>query len=229
MCLLNAMQFWTSCQIFLTASILAAHLFSLPKLYTMGQTIWLSGFVVPMLSLSLLGPSQPDSETMNISTGKNSIHVDQDSIRYALWCYGLRFFPTAVILVLAHGLSALEETTNPHFNMVTTELYLIAISVSFLFRARHFWKRSPRHNMVWIRSLVVLIVAQVIYSLAALFTSDDLSTLPSLPTLVIWLTFLPIVVGFNEAVKRCEIKGEVRYQKRQRLEFGTKLGINSPF
>jgi hypothetical protein len=30
-------------------------------------------------------------------------------------------------------------------------------------------------------------------------------------------------------VKRQAIKVEVRYQKRERLEFGTKLGINSPF
>jgi hypothetical protein len=33
----------------------------------------------------------------------------------------------------------------------------------------------------------------------------------------------------NEMIKRQEIKVNVRFQKRARLEFGTKLGINSPF
>ena len=40
---------------------------------------------------------------------------------------------------------------------------------------------------------------------------------------------LLLVLLLNECVKRQAIKVEVRYQKRERLEFGTKLGMNSPF
>jgi hypothetical protein len=46
---------------------------------------------------------------------------------------------------------------------------------------------------------------------------------------IIWVCGLLIVVGINEVVKRLEVKVDVRYQKRERLEFGTKLGMNSPF
>jgi len=46
-----------------------------------------------------------------------------------------------------------------------------------------------------------------------------------------WLGFLwPLpLVALNELVKHYEIKMNVRHQKRERLEFGTKLGMNSPF
>ncbi len=46
---------------------------------------------------------------------------------------------------------------------------------------------------------------------------------------LLWSLGLLLVLAVNEVVKRQEIKVEVRYQKRERLEFGTKLGINSPF
>ena len=40
---------------------------------------------------------------------------------------------------------------------------------------------------------------------------------------------MPLICVTNELIKRQEIKVNVRFQKRARLEFGTKLGINSPF
>ena len=40
---------------------------------------------------------------------------------------------------------------------------------------------------------------------------------------------VPIVIAINEFVKRKEIKVETRHQRRQKLDFGTKLGMNSPF
>jgi hypothetical protein len=52
---------------------------------------------------------------------------------------------------------------------------------------------------------------------------------PPLHVWLIWSLGLPTVLALNEVIKRQEIKVEVRYQKRQRLEFQTKLGINSPF
>lgn len=40
---------------------------------------------------------------------------------------------------------------------------------------------------------------------------------------------LILVVIINEIVKLHEIRVRVRYQKRQKLQFETKLGMNSPF
>ncbi|KAJ7316020.1 hypothetical protein JRQ81_002182 [Phrynocephalus forsythii] len=43
------------------------------------------------------------------------------------------------------------------------------------------------------------------------------------------LLSLILVVIINEVVKLHEIRVRVRYQKRQKLQFETKLGMNSPF
>lgn len=52
---------------------------------------------------------------------------------------------------------------------------------------------------------------------------------PPVHVWLIWSIGLPVVIILNEIIKRQEIKMEGRYQRRQRLEFQTKLGINSPF
>ena len=160
--------------------------------------------------------------------GKNQVIVDTNSVQYALWCYGLRFAPTIALLTLGHGLAALESSENTHLNLIMVQIYLIAISLSFIFRARHIWQRHPGHNKVWLWTILVLFIFQCVYSAFVTGLSNEFS-MPLSSTWITWFCGIPFVIGFNEAVKRYEIKGEVRYQKRQRLEFGTKLGINSPF
>ena len=70
-------------------------------------------------------------------------------------------------------------------------------------------------------------LVQGIYSVIVLFFGQF--HIPPSPCWIVWICGLPLVIAFNEIIKRYEIKSEVRYQKRQRLEFGTKLGMNSPF
>ena len=103
------------------------------------------------------------------------------------------------------------------------------ISLSFLFRGQHLWQQHPGQNPVWLWTCFSLALGQTLYSSTVVFLSQSSFELPSNGCLVVWLCGIPLVVAFNEMVKRYEIKSEVRYQKRQRLEFGTKLGINSPF
>ena len=52
---------------------------------------------------------------------------------------------------------------------------------------------------------------------------------PSTHVGMIWGAGVLLVILLNECVVKQEIKVEFRYQRRERLEFGTKLGINSPF
>ena len=42
------------------------------------------------------------------SSGKNSVPLNGDSVKYAAWCYGLRFAPTIVILFFCHLLNILD-------------------------------------------------------------------------------------------------------------------------
>ena len=192
--------------------------------------MWLSLGAIPALSVALLGPRRPLDDIMTNSTGKNSVSVDRDTVQHALWCYGLRFFPTSVMLILAHGLAAMEDVTNHHLNTSVTALYLVAISVSFLFRSKQISRNHLLFNPFW-KCVIIVLGGFELFRASMVFSNVLMpdSGRPNWHYHGLWVCFLPLVIGFNEAIKRCEIKGEVRFQKRQRLEFGTKLGINSPF
>jgi hypothetical protein len=87
---------------------LISQFLTLPLFLTPGQTLWLTIFVIPMLSMSLLGPKSPDKDVMNVSTGKNQVVVDQNGIKYSLFCYGPKFAPALTILILCQGLKNSE-------------------------------------------------------------------------------------------------------------------------
>ncbi len=115
-------------------------------------------------------------------------------------------------------------------NLCFLHLYLVAVSASFICRGHQLWQRHPGHCPAWIWSSALLTAAVLLYSLSLglTFCSECFFPVP-LSAWLILLLGLPVVMAVNEVIKRQEIKVEVRYQKRERLEFGTKLGINSPF
>ena len=99
---------------------------ALPLFLTPGQTLWLTIFVIPMLSMSLLGPKSPDKDVMNISTGKNQVIVDRNGIKYSLFCYGSKFAPALTILILSQGLKN-----------------RVSIKVETLWKGHKIWKNLP--------------------------------------------------------------------------------------
>ena len=98
---INAIKFWFCCLLALSGLQLASLLLTTPLFLTTGQTLWLTLLVVPLLSLCLI-VKKADPAVMNVSTGKSTIPVDWDAARYAAWCYGSRFAPSALILVVCH-------------------------------------------------------------------------------------------------------------------------------
>ena len=76
-------------------------------------------------------------------------------------------------------------------------------------------------------SALAIVVALYVSIAAATVTAGFIA--PSTHVCVIWGAGVLLVVLLNELVVKQEIKVEFRYQRRERLEFGTKLGINSPF
>ena len=278
--LLNVLKFWTCCLVLLSFLQLIPLLLTLPAFLTLGQVIWMTFLFVPLLSLSLMG-TKKDPNLMNISTGKNVVNVSADATRFAAWCYGTRFLPALVILVLAHVMTVAHVLTPEdvcvarnrtlvHVDENTTELvaydcldvpanaselsyddewlegamlypqvlnfvfvflYLAVISVSFVSRTHQLWqKRNVAHNplfLVVVTSLTTFLLFYAAVSIA--FPMEEGVTVPPVHVWATWLAGLVLVLGVNELVKRQEIKVEVRHQKRERLEFGTKLGMNSPF
>lgn len=117
-----------------------------------------------------------------------------------------------------------------YFNFVFTFLYLTCISMSFVNRNCQIWQRHPCHNHAWISIVVALCTTMLFLTISTLLVFERYPRFFGIIWVwVIWFLGLILIAGINEVVKRQEIKVEVRHQKRERLEFGTKLGMNSPF
>uniref|UniRef100_A0A8C7JGQ7 Transmembrane protein 94 n=1 Tax=Oncorhynchus kisutch TaxID=8019 RepID=A0A8C7JGQ7_ONCKI len=115
-------------------------------------------------------------------------------------------------------------------------LHTVVISLSYVHRSQPLWKKNPFSNTWWCLTVPVVLLGQLVQAtvdyqlwqdrLAHL--TFDLKDIPMLAWLFVSLSSL-VVVLLNEAVKLHEIRVRVRYQKRQKLQFETKLGMNSPF
>ena len=112
-------------------------------------------------------------------------------------------------------------------NMTFVTISVVLASLSYVSRTDHFWQyKLWRSWHIMVASLVVVTV-QVLYFMVRLLP-EHLHTLP-VWAWAVHLGSIPVVLVVNELVKRHEIKLNVRFQKRARLDFNTKLGINSPF
>ncbi|XP_047465061.1 transmembrane protein 94 isoform X2 [Mugil cephalus] len=115
-------------------------------------------------------------------------------------------------------------------------LHTAVISLSYVHRSQSMWRKSPFSNTWWCLTVPVVLLGQVVQATLDYLLWRDRSSLltfnlddiPREAWLVASLSPL-LVVLVNEVVKLHEIRVRVRYQKRQKLQFETKLGMNSPF
>ena len=79
-----------------------------------------------------------DPNVMNISTGKNTIPLNSDTTRYAIWCYGTRFIPTGIILIICHALTIAHllkacsepQTTDEALSNITLPVQILGTNQS---------------------------------------------------------------------------------------------------
>nr|XP_031324931.1 transmembrane protein 94 isoform X1 [Camelus dromedarius] len=117
-----------------------------------------------------------------------------------------------------------------------TVLHTVFISITHVHRTKPLWRKSPLTNLWWAVTVPVVLLGQVVQTAVdlQLWTHTDshvhfgLEDVPLLTWLLGCLSLVLVVVT-NEIVKLHEIRVRVRYQKRQKLQFETKLGMNSPF
>lgn len=115
-------------------------------------------------------------------------------------------------------------------------LHTVFISLSYVHRSQPLWRKSPFSNTWWCLTVPVVLLGQLVqatvdYQLWQDRSSPltfDLGDIP-LPAWLLGSLSVLLAVLLNEAVKLHEIRVRVRYQKRQKLQFETKLGMNSPF
>ena len=162
-----------------------------------------------------------------------------------MWCYGLRFLPALVSTTTAHLLTILhlqtlctDQANCSSFltnklsfltdaNMTFVTISLVITSLSYVSRTDHLWQYKVWRSWHIMAASLVVVLVQLFYFLARMIPMH-LHTLP-LWAWVMHLGSIPLVLVVNELVKRHEIKLNIRFQKRARLDFNTKLGINSPF
>ncbi|KAJ0177027.1 hypothetical protein K1T71_007036 [Dendrolimus kikuchii] len=125
-----------------------------------------------------------------------------------------------------------------HITLVLITLHLIIISLSFVHRQSSIWQRRFWTNRVWSVTVVLLIIAQTIFScvmLSGRYGYCERWSLCEYTYQVPWslaaayVASLLLIFALNEFIKWQEIKADGRNQRRARLDFGTKLGMNSPF
>uniref|UniRef100_A0A5S6QK89 Cation-transporting P-type ATPase C-terminal domain-containing protein n=1 Tax=Trichuris muris TaxID=70415 RepID=A0A5S6QK89_TRIMR len=111
-------------------------------------------------------------------------------------------------------------------------LYIVALSASQVFPFEHIWKRAPYRSMAWTSVGAIVLLAQLaFYVLPICISSRHLRLMMAIPWYVYFAGCLwPLVaICVNELAKRFEISRFNRDQRRRRLSFDTKLGMNSPF
>ena len=246
----HGLQLWTSCCMFLSSLVMTSLFLSLPSPLTPPQMLIITSFYIPLLSTASFF-SAYDSNISNISTGKNkNILFNKSSLWLSIWCYGSRFLIAFLAVSLSHFLSILElssrcktkredtscyETVHDQLNVITDTnmmflvLYLVCTSFSFVSRTDHIWQYKIKRS--WHICLVsgVIILVQSLYFLFSILNVETLFSVAPMWSWIILGACVPIQFCVNELVKRHEIKVNVRFQKRSRLDFNTKLGINSPF
>ncbi|XP_060802787.1 transmembrane protein 94 [Amyelois transitella] len=122
--------------------------------------------------------------------------------------------------------------------LVLVTVHLIVISLSFVHRQSSIWQKKFWTNKVWCGSVVVLLILQAAFTAKALSVQYgacekwgicDMTFTVSAPLWAACGASPLLVFVINELLKWQEIKVDARNQRRARLDFGTKLGMNSPF
>uniref|UniRef100_A0A3Q3GYF1 Transmembrane protein 94 n=1 Tax=Labrus bergylta TaxID=56723 RepID=A0A3Q3GYF1_9LABR len=234
--------FLLQCQLSLVIIQFLACLAQLPPPLNTTDILWLSCFSCPLLSVSLLGKPS-DSSVMTVATGKNLDAIPRKTQNYFLGCFLLKFGLTVCAYLLAFGFT-LQEVCLRSSNLTLADNTTancdgripLVISLSYVHRSQPLWRKNPFSNTWWSLTVPVVLLSQVVQATVdyQLWRNRNgsldfnLSDIPLPAWLLVSVSPLLVVV-VNEVVKLHEIRVRVRYQKRQKLQFETKLGMNSPF
>uniref|UniRef100_A0A914XAB1 Cation-transporting P-type ATPase C-terminal domain-containing protein n=1 Tax=Plectus sambesii TaxID=2011161 RepID=A0A914XAB1_9BILA len=151
-------------------------------------------------------------------------HANENSSALAKGSWAVWGDEYAEGLLVARQLSAFAFT-----------VYLCAISFGFVAYREQFWRKNPLRNVAWVGACILIVAFQIIYAAVDLyFNTHTKEFLFRLSDVNWWLfiaaaLWLPIVCTLNELYKAREIQLYRRDQRRGKLSFNTKLGMNSPY
>ncbi|XP_055714018.1 transmembrane protein 94 isoform X2 [Phlebotomus papatasi] len=241
----NCLQFLMCCLCSLAVVNTLSAFVSLQPIFPPLTLIYLMIVIIPLISLTLTRtPADPD--TMQKATWRKS-KVDRNLCLFVFWCYCCKFLPSIGITFaftcafLGHPFTFLpdhgdsssdDEQLVRYFTLYGIIVHFVVISSSFVHRGHLLWRRNPFSNSMWVICTTMILTLHSVLLLAqVLMDEDDFAPILATkwPSVVFLFASTLVVLGIVELIKREEIKANNRYQRRARLDFGTKLGMNSPF
>ena len=127
------------------------------------------------------------------------------------------------------GLSLAQDVTALLFS-----LHLVAHSIRFIHRTDPLWRLYRHISWPYIASVSLAVFLQIVYTIVSQTlaykssTTYDMSVVPAYVWVVGILWCVPLVIA-HELLKYRDRKLVVKLQRHLKLEFETKLGMNSPF
>ncbi|XP_055389798.1 transmembrane protein 94 isoform X2 [Condylostylus longicornis] len=242
----NCIQYWACCAGTLASLNILSACLNLPPIFDPFVLIYLMCFAVPFISLSLTH-IQVDPKVMNRATGKKQTKFDSRVFGFVLWCYGCKFFPAVLVVIISyttmigHPLEIIDiQEENLEINLKLARIFallgiishFVIISASFVHRDHSIWHKNPFTNKIWTFNCILILI---IHSSACIIQIISINKAIYDQIYKFWAVivfmFTAVAISFlvTEFIKWQEIKVNLRYQRRARLDFGTKLGMNSPF
>ncbi|KAL1921766.1 uncharacterized protein VTP21DRAFT_10408 [Calcarisporiella thermophila] len=237
----------------LSAVYLVADCLLFPPLLTGYQMLWYMFVILPLLGCSFLFTPH-EADIMSQMPNKNDEHL-KDRWRFVTY-WALRFVPAMAMSVVVYGL-VLSEIGPPYrlsifgdigwtswlhwgeqeqlavlFSqncaLVVIVWYSVCLSGTFLNRTLPLWEFPPYRNRAWIVANVTCLCLQFVFCAVSLqglpFSFAGLSWYIYVLAFLWPLVFLPV----QHFVKMHDRKEWIRFQKRSKLIFNTKLGMHSP-
>uniref|UniRef100_T1PI09 Phosphatidylinositol-specific phospholipase C n=1 Tax=Musca domestica TaxID=7370 RepID=T1PI09_MUSDO len=241
----NCIQFWACCAGSLSLINMLCACLSLRPILTPLMVIYLMSIPVPLISLSL-AHIDLDPKIMNRATGKKQTEYDTRVFGFVLWCYGCKFLAPVLVVILSycafmdHPFKFMDvEEDDKHINLEIARifgvlgvlLHFVTVSASFVHRDHSLWQKNPFRNSIWTLSCCSILVFHALVSVTQILLDEELRdhVAEAWPAIVFIFCGILISLIVSEICKWQEIKVNTRYQRRARLDFGTKLGMNSPF
>ncbi|VDM78843.1 unnamed protein product [Strongylus vulgaris] len=210
-----AFYFFSSCM--LSLSLLLTAIGFLPLLFDYDQ-VFLTVFIqVPCLTLgSVFTPFHPKTNVIRIS----SKLVGNATVACS--------FVDVVCSVATGHLSEVPLSTISirHIVGFHQAISLCALSSAWVYPLSSFWNENPVLCLPWMASGILCIGVQIVFSYGSAVPLHEVLSFFSVAAIVVWTL---IVLLVNELVKLRSIRSFAREQRRTKLGFDTKLGMNSPY
>ncbi|CAI4233031.1 unnamed protein product [Auanema sp. JU1783] len=245
-----SLRFYLYCHLQLSMLLFLSTILFLPLMFTT-QQVFLTTFIhLPVLFLGTVWtPFNPKHSVIKIAS-KTSSNLDRQQIISGIATFGVQFLPTTLFLIFLYFFALVRNSTmlcsfsdavcsfgeEALLHLSTHEIrhllgfYMVLFtgitSASWVYPMSSFWHQVPFISMPWMLSVLVCLLTQVIFSyLSGVYIHRVLS----IYTLAIIILWTPVMMALNEIQKYRHIRDFNRVQRRTKLAFDTKLGMNSPY